>query len=44
MKKILLLFLAGFLFTGCFKKTAKIGDKAHGGIIAYIDDTGEHGI
>ena len=22
----------------------KIGDKAHGGIIAYIDDTGEHGL
>ena len=26
MKKILLLFLAGFLFTGCFKKTAKNTD------------------
>ena len=25
-------------------QTLKIGDKAHGGIVAYIDSTGEHGL
>lgn len=45
MKKILigLITFIGLGFTPQ-SQTLKIGDKAHGGIVAYIDDTGKHGL
>ena len=44
MKNVLFVMFAFLLSSGAYSQTLKIGDKAHGGIIAYIDDTGEHGI
>ena len=32
------------LSSDAYSQTLKIGDEAHGGIIAYIDDTGKHGL
>ena len=45
MNKILigLITFIGLGFTPQ-SQTLKIGDKAHGGIVAYIDDTGKHGL
>ena len=44
MKNILFIVLTFLVSSGVYSQSLKIGNKAHGGIVAYIDDTGVHGL
>ena len=44
MKNILFISLAFLVSLGAYSQSLKIGDKTHGGIVAYIDETGKYGL
>lgn len=44
MKKILFVILAFLVSSGAYAQALKIGDEVHGGIVAYIDESGDHGL